>query len=470
MARLPHPDTGRSKSKARGGELRQGQWYAWIFWGIVALFFLYEFFIRVTPNVILGELQTDFDATPGSIATAMSVYLWVYAPMQLLVGVLLDRYGSKYIVSTAALICGFGCIIFSQAQGLTFAGLGRGFIGVGSAFAFVGAVYVATVWFPPRQLALIAGITAGVGMIGEVVGQVPVAKLVEDFSWQNVVFYSGIVGLGLGVLMFLVIPRRPSWFEDRFKNDAEAQLGLLKSVGVVLRKKQIWLIGAISAILYLPLSVIAALWGTTYLERTMDIDVTDASTIITMLAVGWLIGCPLAGKLSDLFRNRKFFLMLGSIGGFITMGLFLLSSNMSMTSMMILMLVMGLLTGTQAIAFAVAIENSPRSLAATAVAVCNFLTMLMAAGLQNAVGWILTWIAPSSTHAAQLPSKSTMHPLSKATEATHQGGATAYGDVSISDFNIAIAVIPALFLLSIVLCLFLRETHAMKVDESGSSS
>ena len=132
--------------------LIRGKWYAWNFWGVVAIFTLYEFFIRVTPNANLDDLQKDLDATPGSIATAMSVYLWVYAPMQLLVGVLFDRYGTKYIVSTAAMICGVGCIIFSQADGLVAAGIGRGFIGVGSAFAFVGAVYVATVWFSPTVL------------------------------------------------------------------------------------------------------------------------------------------------------------------------------------------------------------------------------------------------------------------------------------------------------------------------------
>ena len=75
---------------------------------------------------------------------------WVYAPMQLLVGVLFDRYGTKYIVSTAAMICGVGCIV-SQADGLVARHRTR-FIGVGSAFAFVGAVYGATVWFSPTVL------------------------------------------------------------------------------------------------------------------------------------------------------------------------------------------------------------------------------------------------------------------------------------------------------------------------------
>ena len=447
MAAVPHPRTG--------AELQQGHWYRWIFWGVVAFFFLYEFFIRVTPNVILPQLQEDLGGDPASISAAMSVYLWVYAPMQLVVGLLLDKWGTKFIVSTAAMVCGVGCIIFSQSTGLTSAGLGRGLIGMGSAFAFVGAIYVATVWFPPKQLGMIAGITTAVGMIGEVIGQVPVAELVAHSTWPKVVLWSGLIGLAIGLLMLIVIPKRPSWFANQFRQDPDASVGILQGLGHILRNPQIWNVGCISAILYLPLSVIAALWGTTYLEKTMSLSTDQASFCISMLAVGWLIGCPLYGKLSDLFRNRRSFLMLGAVGGFVTMGLFLLAEDMAFQTMLVLMFVMGFITSTQSLAFAMAIEMSPRHLSATAVATCNFLTMIVAAGLQIAVGFILTMVMTDSTSDA-----------STAQAAVHAGD--SYAGVTPEDFMWAIAVMPALFLVAIGLCFLLRETHAGSVkNECG---
>ena len=423
-------------------ELLRGQWYAWVFWGVVAIFTLYEFFIRVTPNAILDDLQEDLNANPGSIATAMSVYLWVYAPMQLLVGVLFDRYGTKYIVSTAAMICGIGCIIFSQADGLVAAGVGRGFIGVGSAFAFVGAVYVATVWFSPQRLALITGITVAVGMIGDSIGQLPIAELVAVSSWQKVVLVSGLVGIGLGILMLITIPRRPAWFHEQFKNEQIDQPSLAQCLASVLRNRQIWLIGCISAILYLPISILAALWGTSYLEKTMSIETDQASMLITALLIGFMIGCPIVGRLSDKFNTRKAPLVIGAIGGFITMGLFMLAGSLSVTSMMALMFVMGLCTSTQSIAFAVAIEISPRQLAATAVGVCNFITMMAAAGLQNAIGWILNSMIDDAP------------PTSKSDKT--QG----YDNVTGDDFMTAMLIIPVLFLVSIGLCTLLKRTSS----------
>ena len=450
MATIPHPITGN--------ELQRGQWYRWVFWGIVAIFFLYEFFIRVTPNSILPQLHEDLGGTPRSIATSMSVYLWAYAPMQLVVGILLDKWGSKFIVSTAAMVCGIGCIIFSQAPDLLSAGLGRGLIGMGSAFAFVGAIYIATVWFPPKQLGMIAGITTAVGMIGEVVGQVPVVDLVHDFSWPTVVFWSGIVGIALGILMLIVIPRRPSWFENRFKHDSTAHKNPFKSLGLIFKNPQIWLIGCISAILYLPLSVIAALWGSSYLEQTMQLDPEESSLCISMLAIGWLIGCPLFGKLSDLYQNRRNFLLLGCVGGFITMGLFLFAEDLSLLEMRVLLFIMGFITSTQTLAFAVAIELSPGSMAATAVSTCNFLTMLAAAALQIMIGWILDLAAAQGD--ATIP---VAHASQHATRPED-----LYAGITASDFTWAIAMLPVLFLVSIGLCFLLKETHARKLEDSDS--
>ena len=460
MTRIPHPHTGRKLSEpGKGSELLQGKWYAWAFWGIVATFYLYEFFIRVTPSVILPELTEELHATPGSTATAMSTYLWVYAPMQLAVGVLLDRLGSKYVVSTAAVLCAIGCILFSLADDLFMAGFGRGFIGFGSAFAFVGAIYVATVWFPPNRLGLIAGITLSVGMIGEIIGQYPVSVLTTNYGWQEVVFWSGIIGAVLGISMLIFIPRRPSWFERRFSHDDEQRIGVLHSLLLLLKNPQIWIVGLISAVLYLPMSVIAALWGTSYLEETMNIDADQSTAIITMLAVGWLFGCPVFGRMSDSFRNRRVPILIGCIGGTITLGLFLLAPQLNFATMLILVLIMGLCTSTQSITFAIVIEISPRQLAATSVSTCNFITMMLAGLLQVGIGWILDWRMTVEHGITPSPARATVH--KSPDQALAQN---AYEGLSAGDFIYALAVIPLLFAATIVLCLFLKETHGRNVN------
>jgi MFS family permease len=438
---LPHPRTGG---------LQQGRWYAWFFWGIVAVFFLYEFYIRVTPNVILPELAGDFDSNPGAIGSAMSIYLWVYAPAQLLVGWLFDRFGTKYLVSSAAIVCGIGAILFSTAQVLEVAALSRGLIGLGSAFAFVGAIYIATVWFPPARLALIAGITSSVGMIGEVIGQYPMERFVEMYSWRTVVLSTGFIGIGLGVIMVLVIPKRPSWLNALVSPHESDSIGFWSSLGRVLSNGQMWIIGFVSAVVYLPLSVLAALWGTSSLETLHDLTAEQASIAISMVPIGWLVGCPILALLSDRLKLRVPFLLLGCIGGGATTAMLLFPHLMSFFWLNMLMLATGVFISTQAVTFAMAMEINPRRFRATSVAICNFIVMLIAACLQVGIGWILNWRAQQATPQGQPHASQT---------GTGWQPTDWLEALTVGDYQVALATIPILFAIAIVACFFIRETH-----------
>lgn len=436
--------------------LQRGHWYSWVFWGVAASFFLYEFFLRVMPSVMMKDLGSVFEASPVELSAALATYLWVYAPLQLLVGGLFDKYGAKFLIAGAALICGGGGIIFGMASDLHGVALAEGLIGVGSAFAFVGALYVATVWFPPSRLALIAGITVAVGMLGQIIGQTPLEEAVKAFDWRTVVLATGWIGIGLAVVLFIVIPPRPSWFHERFTEEEESNYGILRGILKVLGTWKLWVVGLISAILFLPLSVVAAMWGNTFMETAGGYTAEEASFATIMLAVGWLIGCPLAGIVSDRFGSRRWPLIIGSAGGGITMLFFLWPAMFGYYGLLAILLIGGLFTSTQVICFAAAMELSPKALRGTAAACTNFITMIIAAGLQVSIGWILTeeMVRPA------------LHPAQKhAIKA-----ADMIKNASPEEFRWAMGVIPALFIVAFVLCLILPETAPGREESKPSPS
>jgi len=424
--------------------LHRGHWYGWIFWGVAASFFLYEFFVRVMPSVILPDLAKELDASPVDLSGSLSVYLWIYAPMQLVIGGLFDRFGAKFLLVGAAAIVGGACLIFSGAHGLESIGLARGMAGFGSAFAFVGAIYVATVWFPARRLTLIAGITTAVGMLGEVIGQTPMVDAVNAWGWRNVVMVAGWAGIGVVIILLLVIPPRPSWFQDRFTEEDETNISLVRGIMTVLGNWKIWVVGVICAVIYQPLSVVAALWGNTFMETAGGYTAAQASFATIMLAIGWLIGCPLAGVVSDRMGSRRWPLIIGSLGGGLTMLLFMWPGMLGYYGLLAVMLIGGLLTSTQAITFAVAMEVCPKALRGTATACTNFICMMLAAGVQVLIGWILTAeVLTPNVH------RSAGHVVKTA---------DMFKDASPEQFRWVMAIVPALFVLSLILCFVLPET------------
>ena len=427
-----------------GTRLTRGHWYGWIFWGIAASFFLYEQFVWVMPSVILEDLARVADASPVKLVSALSVYLWIYALLQLVVGGLFDRFGTKFILSGAVAICALSCLLLGTATDLSEISVARGVSGFGSAFAFVGTVYVATIWFRSSRLALIVGITTAVGMLGQLVGQTPLVAAVKAFGWREVVVFCGWPGLALAGLILLLVPRRPAWFKDRFAKADRVEIGIARGIVQVLSHWQMWAIGTVCAVLYLPLSVLAALWGNTFMETAGGYSAEQASFATLVLGAGWLIGCPIAGAISDRIGSRKRPLLIGIVGGGAAILLLLWPSLLTYSGMLAVMFVAGLFTSVEVICFAVAMELAPESLRATATACCNFINMMFAAALQVVIGWILTEqivgpvrgqvTVPRIPLAEQLPS------------ATPE------------EFRWALAVIPALFLVAFALCLLLPET------------
>ena len=432
-----------------GSRLARGHWCGWLFWGIAAVFFLYEQFVWVMPNVILVDLTQVAEASPVKLVWALSVYLWIYAFLQLFVGGLFDRFGTKFILCGATAICAASCLLFGTAHNLLEISVARGLSGFGSAFAFVGAIYVATVWFPPSRLALIVGITTAVGMFGQMFGQTPLVAAVEKFGWREVVVVCSWPGFALAGLILLVIPRRPSWFKDRFAKKSELKIGIFQGIVQVLSRWQMWAVGPVCGVLYLPLSVLAAMWGNTFMEKAGGYSAEQASFATIILGVGWLIGCPLVGIISDLTGSRKGPLLVGIVGGGTAMLLLLWPSFLGYGGLLAVMFVGGLFTSTEVVCFAVAMELFPQSLRGTAAACCNFITMMFAAGLQIVIGWILTeQIVGPVRHQLKVPHIPPVEQLPSATP---------------DEFRWALAVVPALFLVALALCLLLPETAGRAV-------
>ena len=129
--------------------------------------------------------------------------------MQLPVGALIDRYGPRILLSLMAGLCGLSCLLFAYSNVLIVAELSRFFMGIGAAFAFVGALKLARNWFPSSQFGMLAGATQALGMFGAAVGEGPVSVLVQQLGWQYTIDLIGFVLISLALLILFVVRDQP---------------------------------------------------------------------------------------------------------------------------------------------------------------------------------------------------------------------------------------------------------------------
>src|SRR4051812_15982795 len=87
-----------------------------IIWLLAGLFFLYEFFIRAFMGSVASPLQTALMLSPAQFSMIASAYYFAYSPMQIPVGLLMDRFGARALLSVGALLCAIGTLIFSYTH------------------------------------------------------------------------------------------------------------------------------------------------------------------------------------------------------------------------------------------------------------------------------------------------------------------------------------------------------------------
>lgn len=419
------------------------QLIAWSICTLGAVFYAYEYLLRISPSVMETELRNHFNLSAAGFGFLSAFYYYAYVPMQLPVGVLMDRYGPRRLLTVACALCVFGTLIFAVTKIFAIAALGRFCVGLGSAFAFVGVLKLATIWLPEDKLALVAGIAAALGTIGAMVGDNLLGMMVMRLGWQTTANYSAVFGIGLILMLWFGIRDHKRSTEvggtvDSFKKNMADLL-------LICRNKQIWINGFYGCLVYLPTTVFAELWGISYLHHARGLSEASAHFSNSLLFLGFTIGAPLMGWFSDKLRRRKLPMLIGASGAAVIMMVILYMPGLSYQSLNILMVTLGLFYSSQAIVFAVGRELSPREAAGTAIAATNMIVMMGAMFLQPLVGDLLVWSAHMRT---------AYFPLQDVGVDKMQQLYTAY------DYQLALSIIPLGIIIAALLTFFLRETHA----------
>lgn len=415
----------------------------WLICALGAVFYSYEYLLRIAPSVMEHSLRTHFDLSATGFGFLSSIYYFAYVPMQLPVGVFLDRYGPQRLLTFACFICVLGTFVFTATSMYWVAAIGRFLMGFGSAFAFVGVLKLATIWLPENRLAMAAGMTSALGPIGAMLGDNFLEIFINQWGWIKTLNIIALFGIGLTVVL---------WFGIHDKQGRHRQHGTVSNIktglidlGIIIRNKQIWVNGMFGCLVYLPTTVLAELWGIPYLIYAHGMSSQAAGVANSFLFLGFIVGAPVMGYISDRLARRKFPMLIGATGAAIVMMIILYYPQLNPSSIQYLMFLLGLLYSAQAIVFAVGRELSPGEAAGTAMAVTNMIVMLGAMFLQPLVGKLLDFSV-----------------------STHIGDAAITGTAvnnlqrlySVDDYQFALSIIPLGILIAAILTFFLKETHA----------
>lgn len=356
---------------------------------LAALFYCYEYLLRIIPGVMEAELRVAFgNISATSFGTLSAYYYFAYTPMQLPAGILMDRFGAKYLLVLACLMCAVGSWLFNFTGSLAIASLGRFFVGLGSAVAFIGVLTLAVAWLPKKYFSMVAGLVTMLGMFGAIGGQIGISYLSEVWGWEYLLNLAPIIGALLFVMLLIFLKDAPLDVlpEKRIHQSTREFLSELKTIFL---DPQIWLVGFIGSLLFLSLSVFAEIWGKSYLMTAHGLTSLQASSSISMVFLGWAIGGPISGFLADYYHKRLTMLISGSLLAFIVISLILYMPHLTLINLDVLLFLYGLFCGVEIIVFAIAKDTSTSKMAGTVFACVNMIVMLGGVIFQPLVGELL---------------------------------------------------------------------------------
>ena len=356
---------------------------AWAMWALGALYYCYGFFNRVSPSVMIDELMRDFGVGAAALGNLAAFYFYAYASLQIVVGLVFDRFGARVPLVAACAITAAGAWLFAVATDIQTAYIARLAMGIGGAFTWVGALQLIADGFPPQRFAMLSGLTLFFGLMGGVFGQAPLGALVAEFGWRATSFGAGAFGVVLAVALALVVRSRPT------PPQTHAQAGTGARLRGVVAHPQSWLLALYGAGTTGPILAFGGLWGVPYLMAKHGIDRTYAATLTTTLLIGWGIGGPLMGWISEKMRLRRPPMVIGSVLVLVSLLIVLYVPGLPIGVAQLLLLIQGLCSGTMVLIFATAREHNRPESAGVAAGFVNMSGMGAAAVLQPLVGYLL---------------------------------------------------------------------------------
>ncbi|MGH2858634.1 MAG: MFS transporter, partial [Solirubrobacteraceae bacterium] len=285
---------------------------AWLILALGVAAYAVAVFQRASLGVAEVEAQRRFGTTAAVLGLFSVLQLAVYAGLQVPVGAMLDRLGSRRLIATGALVMGVGQLVLAMAHTVGLAMVARVLVGAGDAMTFISVLRLIPLWFAPRQAPVLMQMTAIFGQLGQIGAAYPLVALLQGAGWTTSFLIAAVAG-------FAVAAAAAAWL----RNAAPGTPALVVPVGaaqVLARLAHAWREPGTRLGLWTHFTtmfsgaVFALLWGYPFLVVGEGRTPAEAGVLLTLLVVVAMVVAPVMGRLATRWPYRRSVPVLAIVG------------------------------------------------------------------------------------------------------------------------------------------------------------
>ena len=376
--------------------LQKAKKYRWYIFWILAFGYVLVYFHRLCPAVVAVEMMKDLNATGALTGFLGAAYFYPYAAMQLPAGLLSDSWGPRNTITLFFGIAFIGSVILAMAPSVALAIFGRTLVGLGVAMLFVPTMKILAEWFHTREFAMMTGILMALGGLGSLIAATPLVWLSNWIGWRQSFLFVGVFTLLLAILVFLIVRDKPA--DKGLPSPAESPqtapepIALIAGVKKVVTTPYFW---PVAVWFFFDCAIFfsfGGLWGGPYLMQVYGYSKSQSGQILSMLAIGMIVGSPLVSFLSNnIIKSRKKTIIFSSIVVFMLMlPLTFFTATIPLVWHYIICLGLGIFSSAiVVIGFTTNKELFPVQMAGTATGMINLFPFLGGAVFQPVLGFVL---------------------------------------------------------------------------------
>lgn len=336
--------------------------YRWVILAVSVVGFIQTHLHRMAFAPLIPTFVADLGLSYAAAGAIQTAYFWTYTAVQVPIGVIADRWGSRRVMAACMLVLALGALAFAASGTYVESIAARMLVGLGAAAVWVPSMRLVSEWFPERERGRVTGLVSAGGGIGGTLGFLLIPWLAALWGWRTAYGALAVPALLTLALIALLLPRG--------RGDGAAG-GTRGSLMRVLATRALWPFnlsvlfaygGYFSFITFLPAFLVAVL----------GLSQPQAGVVTSLITAGTIVSWPLAGFLSDRLGRRKPVYLVSQAASVAVCVVFaVVVPGLSATGAAVAALVAGLLVGGMIIPFVMIVELFPPELAATAAGVTN---------------------------------------------------------------------------------------------------
>lgn len=386
--------------------------YRWLIFIILALAYFFVYFHRTTGGAISDTMQDYYGVGTASVALLASAYLYAYTLMQLPSGMLTDKLGPRQAATLFVFLIGVGSVLGAYSAAITNFNLmiaAKFLIGIGAAVVYIPIMKVLAVWFRRNEFASMSGVLLLVGNVGGIAAAAPMVLMIDSMGIQNTYLVLAAITIIIAVLCWIIVRDHPSdkglpAIEEIVAEETgipatestSATIGTMEALKRTFTSgRRFWPLAIWFFCIYGTIMLWQASQSGAFYRSIYDFTIKEAGLMVTMVGVGMVIGCPLAGVLSDrVFGSRKKVIVFGTLAYTVIWAvIYFMTGNASGNSLAIqgtINFLFGFFGGFFVVSYSQIKELYPIAMAGTSTASLNLFPFLGGAVLITISGFIVT--------------------------------------------------------------------------------